>query len=136
MIPNEQVRDDLSLEQVEDDVWGDPPPDATRLMTTVHNLRRVPLGQLGPEDLRILIAQGIGHDVLIPRTLTLLEHNPLLEGDFFPGDVLAAILKAPRSYWAANSIQATRVEHIVAALDDGTTADLKSEIDTFRSQHG
>jgi hypothetical protein len=124
------------LEQVEDDVWGDPPPDATRLMTTVHNLRRVPLGQLGPEDLRILIAQGIGHDVLIPRTLTLLEHNPLLEGDFFPSDVLAAILKAPRSYWAANPNQATRVEHIVAALDDGTTADLKSEIDNFRSQHG
>ena len=61
--------DDWSLEQIEGNVWGDPPSGATHLITTVHRLRRKPIGTLTAEDLRMLIAQRLGLDVLVPRAL-------------------------------------------------------------------
>lgn len=50
----------LSLEQIEQDAWGDPPADASRLVRTAHELRRRPVALLTVEDLRLLIAQKIG----------------------------------------------------------------------------
>ena len=61
--------EDSSLEQIEGDVWGDPAPGATDLVTTVHRLRRKPVGALTAEDLRMLVAQQVGLDVLVPRAL-------------------------------------------------------------------
>lgn len=123
----------LSLQEIEGDDWGDPPAGATRLVRTVHQLRRTPLGELDAEDLRLLISQKIGLDVLVPRTLTLLERNPLLEGDFYPGDVLAATLRIPSSYWSANPGQLTRIKHVIASLD---STDLEPDIAVFRKQSG
>jgi len=123
----------LSLQEIEGDDWGDPPADATRLVRTAHQLRRTPLGELDAEDLRLLISQKIGLDVLVPRTLTMLEQNPLLEGDFYPGDVLATTLKIPPSYWSANPGQLTRIRHIVASLD---SPDLEPDLAAFRKQSG
>lgn len=109
--------DELSLEQIEDVYWGDPPEDATRLMATIHGLRHKPIGQLEIEDLRILVSQGEGFDVLLPRVLALLEQDPLIEGDFFPGDVLIAVLRVPVSYWVANPLQRGRIELILATIE-------------------
>jgi hypothetical protein len=130
-MPDEQAQNGLSLQQIEGDDWGEPPADATRLVRTAHQLRHTPIGELDAEDLRLLITQRMGLDVLVPRTLTLLEQNPLLEGDFYPGDVLAAILKVPPSYWSANPTQLARVEHIIASLD---TTDLEPDIIVFRTR--
>jgi hypothetical protein len=65
----------------------------------VHELRRRPVGQLGIEDLRVLVAQRVGLDVLVPLALARLEENPLAEGDFYPGDLLVAVLRVPPAYW-------------------------------------
>ena len=56
---------DLSLEQIEKDYWGDPPVDATRLIETVHRLRRKPIGLLDAEDVRVLLGQRVGVEVLV-----------------------------------------------------------------------
>jgi hypothetical protein len=55
-----------------------------------------------------LVAQKVGLEVLVPQTLTRLEQEPLLEGDYYPGDVLVAVLRVPPSYWAANPAQRRR----------------------------
>jgi CDI immunity proteins len=133
-MPDERALNGLSLQEIEGDDWGDPPADATRLIRTAYQLRRTPLDELDAEDLRLLIAQKIGLDVLVPRTLTLLEQDPLLEGDFYPGDVLAAVLKVPPSYWSANPAQLTRIERVIASLDNNT--DLDPDIAAFRTQSG
>jgi hypothetical protein len=121
-----------SLEELERDFWGDPPADATRLIATVHELRHRPLAELGPEDLRVLIAQRVGLDVLVPRALDLLEADPLVEGDFYPGDLLAAVLRVPADYWAAHSGQLARARRIASSVDlsevDGET---RSDIEAF-----
>lgn len=130
-MPDEQVQEDLSLDQIEDDAWGDPPADATTLMETVHRLRRKPIGALSAEDMRVLVAQKVGLDVLVPRTLTRLEQAPLLEGDYYPGDVLVAVLRVPPSYWSANPVQLARAHRVIASIDD-PDAELKADIDAFR----
>lgn len=128
-MPDEQVPDDLSLEQIEDDAWGDLPPDATRLIETVHRLRRKPIRSLTAEDLRVLLEQQVGLDVLVPRTLTRLEQQPLLEGHYYPGDVLASVLRLPPSYWSENPAQLARLERVIASIDD---PDLATDIEAFQ----
>ena len=135
---NEQpgLDDDWSLEDIEGDVWGDPPSGATYLIATVHRLRRKPIGTLTAEDLRMLIAQRLGLDVLVPRVVARLERDPLLEGDFYPGDVLFAALQLPVEYWAAHRDELARLDAVAASVtapDDDLAADIEGFRDRTRS---
>ncbi|WP_433658764.1 contact-dependent growth inhibition system immunity protein [Nocardia sp. CA-128927] len=107
----------LSLEQIEETSWPDPPADATRLMRTVHELRRKPIRELTPDDLRVLIRQREGLRALLPRALELLAQDPLAEGDYYPGDLLVAILEIPSSYQPENSIPAASMTEILQNIE-------------------
>jgi hypothetical protein len=107
-----------SLEDVEGDAWGDAPADATRLIATVHELRRKPIITLEVEDLRVLLGQRVGVPVLVPRALDVLEHDPLAEGNHYPGDLLTAVLRrVPAEYWAAHPGESARLRALIAAID-------------------
>jgi hypothetical protein len=127
--PNHGV---LSLEQIEQDPWGDPPADATRLIRTTHELRRKPVAALTPEDLRLLIGQQIGVEVLVPHALAKLAHDPLVEGDFYPGDLLVTVMRLPVDYWNAHPEQATTLRKITGTIQD-PDPNLKNHIDSYRS---
>ncbi|EFL06945.1 MULTISPECIES: contact-dependent growth inhibition system immunity protein [Actinomycetes] len=109
-----------SLQQIENSDWGDPPADATRLIATVHRLRRKPIGLLTAEDLRLLLGQHVGVPFLVPRALAMLEQDPLCEGDLYPGDLLASTLRVPVSHWRANHDHLDRLERVLAAIDPAT----------------
>lgn len=114
-----------SLEEIEDDYWGDPPADATRLISTAYALHKRPVGVLDVEGLRLLISQQIGLDTLVPLALDHVERDPLAEGDFYPGDLLDALMRrVPDSYWQAHEDQKTRVRTVAEALDPDETFDL------------
>lgn len=130
---DQRPSDDLSLEQLEGTAWGPPPAGATALVATVHELRRKPVRVLSAEDLRVLIAQRVGLEVLIPRALDRLEHEPLLEGDYYPGDVLVAVLGVPSEYWSDHRPQLDRVDSIIATIED-PGADLARDIDSFQQR--
>jgi len=106
----------LSLEQIENSYWGDAPADASRLVTTAHALRRKPISALDVEDLRLLLGQQEGVEVLTPLALTKLEDNPLAEGDYYPGDLLESVLKNPQSYWHKHPDQRARLQRVIEAL--------------------
>ncbi|MDT7724985.1 MAG: hypothetical protein QOI21_1561 [Actinomycetota bacterium] len=112
-----QLQDTLSLEQIEDSYWGEPAADATRLVQTAHQIRRKPIGTLSVEDLRLLLGQQIGVAVLIPLALGELERVPLAEGDFYPGDLLATVLRLPHTYWQGHSAQRECLERIVQEVE-------------------
>ena len=101
----------LSLEQLERDVWP-APGFRSYLVTRCHALRRVPIGQLSVEDLRMLISQGIGLKYLLPLAIETLEDDPLAEGDFFPGDLLSAVLKRDRADLAKDTVLLDRLGKI------------------------
>jgi hypothetical protein len=114
-----------SLEEIEDDRWSDPPADATRLVTTAYALRKRPIGALDAEGLRLLISQQIGLDTIVPLALDRVEREPLAEGDFYPGDLLDALIRrVPDSYWQAHEDQHARVRTVAQALDPEETFDV------------
>lgn len=114
-----------SLEEIEDDRWGDPPADATRLVSTGYALRKRPVGELDAEGLRLLISQQIGLDTLVPLALDRVERDPLAEGDLYPGDLLDALMRrVPEPYWQAHDDQRARVRAVAEALDPDETFDL------------
>jgi hypothetical protein len=114
-----------SLEEIEDDRWGDPPADATRLISTAYALHKRPIGALDVEGLRLLISQQIGLDALVPLALDQVERDPLAEGDFYPGDLLDALMRrVPESYWQAHEEQRARVRTVAEALDPDETFDV------------
>jgi hypothetical protein len=114
-----------SLEEIEDDYWGYPPADATRLISTAYALHKRPIGALDVEGLRLLISQQIGLDALVPLALDNVERDPLAEGDFYPGDLLDALMRrVPESYWQAHEDQRARVRTVAEALDPDETFDL------------
>jgi len=88
-----------SLEQIENDFSGDADSDATNMVSECHRLRRVPLSQLKPGDLRLLIGQDISLQRLVPLALALVESDPFIEGSYYPGDLLIALLRSESSFW-------------------------------------
>lgn len=90
-----------SIEELEGARWGDPALNSY-LVTTVHRLRRKPLSQFTIEDLRIMINQQVGVEYLVPQALGHLEMHPLASGDFYPGDLLAAVARLPDSFWSGH----------------------------------
>ncbi|GIF09717.1 contact-dependent growth inhibition system immunity protein [Actinoplanes siamensis] len=124
-----------SLEEVEGDAWGDAPADATKLIATIHELRRKPIGSLEVEDLRVLLGQREGVPVLVPRALDILERDPLAEGDYYPGDLLNAVLsRVPAEYWADHPSESARLRALVATveLEEVDDDELRADIVAFR----
>jgi hypothetical protein len=62
-----------------------------------------------------------------------LEREPLLEGDLYPGDVLAAVLRVPPSYWTTNSAHLDKLQRILASVG-AADEELCADIQSFRSR--
>jgi hypothetical protein len=124
--------EERSLEEVEANRWGDAPEGASRLVKTVHELRRRPVGALGVEDLRLLVSQDVGRDTVVPIALAVVERDPLAEGDFYPGDLLSALLRrVPAEYWRAHPDLAARLRAV--EVDNPDDDELKGDISAFRA---
>lgn len=135
-----------TLEELENDVWGEPEFDSY-LVLTCHTLRKKDLDQFTVEDLRIMVGQGISLPILLPRAIAALERDPMAEGDFFPGDLLSSLIRPanwPGLAGATTRITAVceRALDLLAQLDnerlpDGRslnehlTAKLRSEIGAY-----
>jgi len=102
---------DETLEQLEDEDWGEPTYDSY-LVRTIHALRRKPIREFSIEDLRITLNQNVGFEFLIPLALEQLEANPFASGDFYPGDLLVAVMRLTSDFWAAHPNEATRMAAI------------------------
>lgn len=97
----------ITLDQLEGVVWGEPTFDSS-LVTTCHRLRTKPIDEFSVEDLRIMIGQKIGLPYLLPLAVGVLERDPLAEGDYYPGDLLANVIET-REWLQANPEWLARV---------------------------
>ncbi|MFE0437959.1 contact-dependent growth inhibition system immunity protein [Streptomyces nigra] len=121
---------DLSLEELEGRRWSVPAGGETRLMATVRELRRKPIGGLTVEDMRLLIGQDVGLAYLLPLAMEVLRDNPLAEGDMYEGDLLAAVLTRSAEVWRDFPELRREVREIVSELADVPPA-LKREVEEF-----
>ncbi len=65
------------------------------------------------EDLRIMIGQGIGLPWLVPLAIERLQADPLVEGDYYPGDLLGSVLGIEPRFWRDHPELRAAVESIV-----------------------
>lgn len=124
-----------TLESLEGRYWGDPPPGASNLVRTVHRLRRKTIASLSPEHLRVMIGQSVGLVHLVPLALDALMVCPLVEGDFYPGDLLTAVLRVERAYWLMHTDGLRALEEIVADLEE-LDEPVSSAVREFRVRSG
>lgn len=102
-----------SLETLENNKWPDEKEYVSGLIKRCHEYRKIPVGQLNTGQLRTLIGQQIGLKYLIPVAIDLLENDILVEGDFYPGDLLEAVLKADLKFWNQNKNHRAQILELV-----------------------
>lgn len=122
-----------TVDEVDPPAWGPPPPDATGLILLCYELRRKRLDELTVEDLRLGIGQEIALAHLMPLAIPVLNHDPLAEGDFYPGDLLASVLRVDAEFWEQNTDLAADVRSIVDGLDNPPD-EVASDIERFRTR--
>lgn len=121
-----------TIEDLEGDRWPDPGPGATYLVGRCTALRRKPLAEFTVEDMRIMIGQRIGVSALLPRAVQTLVADPLAEGDYYPGDLLRAVLGLPEAAWAAFGPERRRlVDALQTAGWDGIDLEIVSAVRRF-----
>lgn len=106
-----------TLDQLDPPAWRPAPQDASSLVRRVHALRTVPLSELGIDDLRVLVAQDVARETLVPIAVDMLRGRPLLEGDLYPGDLLLVVLRVPEAHWSAHPEQLAALRECLARLD-------------------
>lgn len=92
---------DRTLQELDGKDW-DEPNYSSFLVTECHRLRRVPLRDFTPENLRMLIGQHMSLEYLVPLALEKLSREPWVSGDFYDGDLLQQVLKLPNTFWQAH----------------------------------
>ncbi|MGX1128552.1 hypothetical protein RKD49_000742 [Streptomyces glaucescens] len=115
---------DRTLDELDPPRWAAPPADATHLVRKVHGLRRVPLGQLGPADLRTLITQQVALPYVLPLAVRLLLEEPLLDACFYEGDLLLAAVGTPAPAWDLLPDLAARLRVSITSLPEAAVAEL------------
>nr|WP_052441294.1 contact-dependent growth inhibition system immunity protein [Streptacidiphilus anmyonensis] len=121
---------DRSLEELERDRWPSPSGEETRLMATVRELRRKPIGDLTVEGLRVLIGQNVGLACLLPLAVEILGGNPFAEGDMYEGDLLAGVLARHEEVWAAFPELRLELRAVVSDMADVPTP-IKHDVEGF-----
>lgn len=93
-----EIERNKSLQELDKQEWrNDDFPSS--LVLTCSALRRKPLREFTVEDLRIMIGQNLSLSYLVPLAIEHLQRDPLVAGDFFPGDLLANVLNVQPSFW-------------------------------------
>jgi hypothetical protein len=105
-----------TLQELEGQDWGDPTFESA-LVTTCHRLHRKRLDEFNVEDLRIMIGQKIGLPFLVPIALERLAVDPLVDGDFYPGDLLAMVLQVDDAFWTAHPDLCEQIRLIVRRVN-------------------
>jgi hypothetical protein len=126
-----------TLDELDPPAWGPPPPDATGLMELVYALRPREVESFSVEDLRLAIGQEIALRHLMPLAIRRLEENALAEGDFYPGDLLSAVLRVDESFWSQNpelKRQLCRALDQLDPEDEDLDKDLTEKIERFRAR--
>jgi hypothetical protein len=101
-------------------------------------LQKIPLHELSDADVRLLVGQGIGLKYLVPKALGRLVVEPLLQTDYYAGDLLSALLRIQQEYWIERPKELDCLRSIarsVAQHYDRTVRDCEDLLTTHETRH-
>jgi hypothetical protein len=106
-----------TLEELEGTVW---PYNkfGSHVVQESQRLRKVPIGELSVEDLRLLIGQKIGLAHLIPLAIEQLSADPMVAGAFYRGDLMSVVLGLPDEFWVSHPALNNELVEIGAELSN------------------
>ena len=117
-----------SIEEIENEYWVEYEYE-TGLIAKCYELRKKKIKELTVGNIRMLLGQNIGNAILIPLAIEILKDNILVEGDFFPGDLLLNTINSDKDYWIKNNDNFTEIKEILEINKDILDkADLSVEI--------
>ncbi len=123
-----------TIDEIEGAREPDPDPDVTNVIRRCLALRRKPLSQFTTEDLRLMLGQQIAVPILLPMAVAVLADDPLAEGDYYPGDLLYAVVRLPESAWLSAAHDRDRLVEALRATqvpNGDVYADLRRAIAAF-----
>lgn len=106
-----------SLEQVENEFWKDV-VFPTELVKRCYKLRKKKIKDLSISEVRLLITQNLGVSTLMPIALDFLRKDILVEGEFYPGDLLDSVISLKCDYWKKNRSQWDEAREIISSKVD------------------
>ena len=118
-----------TIERLEGKVWSEPEFQSS-LVLTAHALRKKPLDELTPQDLRVAFKEDVGADFLKQRVIHVLEDDPA-SGDLFDGDLVLAVLRS-RQFRSDEEFRKKIAVIADRALLDVTDAQTRDEIQKNR----
>ena len=122
-----------SIQELEECDWGEPEADATSMVQRCHALRRKPLRRLEPDEIGLAVRQRIGIPYILDFAVSVVREEPLFEGDFYPGDVLSALLKLPEEDWVSRPALARDLERILQRAIAEFASKPEEDWEAFRS---
>jgi hypothetical protein len=124
-------------EAVDPPAWGPAPSDATLLIKRCHELRTKPLRDFTVEDLRIMIGQQVALNRLVPIALDRLQPEPIAKGDYYPGDLLASVLRVDAAFWKRSPDLEVELRKLTKDLRERMALEpgLRELIETFIQDH-
>lgn len=124
------------------------PERSTSVKVRLHAARQKPLNTLSTAEVRLLINRHEPKELpLLPNLLALaldiLDKEPLLHADYYPGDLLYTVLKLPTEFWHANPDLHQRLTALVQRerasltklLQGSMKRDLPEMADAFLAAH-
>lgn len=70
------------------------------------------------DDVRFMIVQRIGLEILVPIALNYLKDNLLFETSYYEGDLLHSLLMVPKPFWKSNLTLYSEVYQILLKNKD------------------
>jgi hypothetical protein len=128
------VDESRCLDELEGIAWG-PAAHESSLVVNAHRLRRVPLRDFTPGDLRLMIGQRIGLRFLLPLAVGHLEIEPLLEATYYPGDLLSSVASVEEDDWRGFAGLRQRLDTILATVQ-ALPPEIQAQVAAFRSRAG
>jgi len=102
-----------TLEELEGNVWPSLTEYPTQMVQKSYELRKIPISELKPGELRLLLTQNIGNEFLVPLAIKLLSENILIEAEYFSGDLLLSVIKSDTSFWKSNSEMLEKMKSMI-----------------------
>lgn len=110
------------------------PPFRSSLIDRCERLLVTPLRDFKPGDLRVMLHQRFYPETLVPLALPLLEQEPLLDANRYPGDLLSSVLHQNAAFWSNSPDLFLRVHAITdrAFPEDELLEPVRRDIEDFK----
>ncbi|MEU6484785.1 contact-dependent growth inhibition system immunity protein [Streptomyces sp. NPDC046887] len=127
----------FSIEALEGTAWTEPTSPESGLVSAIHRLRKVPIGELTAWDMTRLIGQNEGLEWLVPAALQILSDGipEQVKGGWYEDDLLFALLTRSEDFWDENPSWEAGLKTIISQLADLTPA-IQGTIRSFENRKG